>query len=763
MAQPERPKTPATLGAAYLQLAAELFGSATNTQGISTSKTCNLCNSCNHPHDDAEIEGMMVTCSGGEHVTECVTANGYHEVPTPPNDGVGCPHRPLEFPGLHERLHVLSGTCNRKSPQNPESDGTTFEQVTRVTQVTRFWRRYSPKDGAAEPLLEHAQGRTGALDQKSKDDGVPHPSGQTTETHHIQVRGSEVPAFHLITEPSALTSILPRLLSAAVVGLDCETTGLDPFTAQLRLVQLAAPGEPVFVVDCFAVDPRLLQPLFTTAQTPVIVGHNLAFDLAFLKQAGISLPTHQKFFDTGLAAQLMEAAPRMPALADLTTNLLGITLDKTHQQADWSRALSPTLLEYAAMDAHVLVPLYNHFTSALKQAGLEQVAAIEFRALPAVVWLRLAGAPFDRDAWRAVADAAYGEKLHLAEELTRTATDLLGSPTLFGRTVNWDSPKQVLELLRQAGLALPDTCEETLRAHSQHPLVALLLAYREASKRCGNYGLEWLRFVHRRTGRVHGDWRQIGTATGRMTCDKPALQTIPRDPRYRACFRPPAGRVLIKADYSQIELRIAAEISGDQRLIAAFAQGADIHALTASRVLGKSLDAVTDDDRQLAKALNFGLLYGMGAATFAQTLRASLALDEEQAKALRERFFAAYPGLRRWHRSQPDGTVEVRTLAGRRRMVERYTDKLNTPVQGTGADGLKLALALLWETQERCPGAVPVLAVHDELVVECDRDQAEDVRAWVVKCMTRGMQTFLRRVPVEVEVTVCRDWSGTPG
>jgi DNA polymerase-1 len=207
-----------------------------------------------------------------------------------------------------------------------------------------------------------------------------------------------------------------------------------------------------------------------------------------------------------------------------------------------------------------------------------------------------------------------------------------------------------------------------------------------------------------------------------------------------------------------------AEVSGDERMLAAFARGDDLHTLTASSVLGKAPDAVTNEERQLAKVVNFGLVYGLGPAVFADYARTAygLTLTNDEAKTLRDRFCAAYPGLKRWHRSQPAGAVEVRTASGRRRMVERFTEKLNTAVQGTGADGLKLALALIWETRHRCPSAVPVLVVHDEVVIECDADEAERARDWLVDCLQRGMQQFLRQVPVTVEALICRDWSRTP-
>ena len=569
--------------------------------------------------------------------------------------------------------------------------------------------------------------------------------------------------YRLLTDATAVQEALPALLSAPHLGFDVETTGLDPHADRLRLVQLAVPGGPTYVVDCFVVDPRVLAPVFEHA---TLVGHNLKFDLRFLMASGLPVPDGKRLFDTILAAQLLDAGLPNPGhgLDDLARRFLGVELPKALQQADWSGRLSPAMIEYAARDAAIVLPLRERLQAEIAGAKLERVSSLEFRALPAVAWLEHSGAPFDTEAWRALADAALLEKLRLADELTALAEALLGKNSLFGREVNWESAPQVLRLLREAGLDLPNTAEEALLAHRDHPLVSNLLTFREAAKRCGTYGLNVLADVHPATGRIHADWRQIGAASGRMACTKPNLQNVPRTPAYRACFKAPEGRVLVKADYSQIELRIAAEIAGDQRMLDAYQRGEDVHAVTARLVLGKQ--EVTKEDRQAAKALNFGLIYGMGAATLRQHAASGYGvhLTEEEAQRFREAFFRAYPGLRRWHRSQPEGEIETRTLAGRRRLnVARYTEKLNTPVQGTGADGLKAALALLWETRDRCPSAVPVLAVHDELVLECDEQDAETARQWLTDCMRRGMAAFLRRVPVAVEARIARDWSGGEG
>ncbi len=570
-------------------------------------------------------------------------------------------------------------------------------------------------------------------------------------------------AVRLITMAADLADALPALRAAPVVGLDCETTGLDPHADRLRLIQLAT-ADGVYVVDGFRVDPRPLAPLFAGDDGPTIVGHHLKFDLRFLARAGLPAPNGRRLFDTLLASQLLGAgtdAGRLDrcSLAAVAARVLGITLDKTLQTSDWRGPLTDDQIAYAATDAAVLLPLYERLAAMLQDAGLAKVARIEFGALPAVAWLEDAGAPFDAARWQQLSDAAVRRQIELEAELARLAgaVDLLGHST-----VNWSSPEQVVAVLRQRGHAVERTDEATLLALADRdPIARLLLEYREATKRAGTYGIAWLRHV-RTDGRIHPDYVQIGAATGRMACHRPNLQQIPRDPAYRACFRAPEGRVLVKADYAQIELRIAAEIAGDRAMIAAFQRGEDLHALTARSTLGKS--EVTKADRQAAKALNFGLIYGMGAARFCEhaAREYGVQFSVEEAEALRDRFFATYPGIRRWHRAQPRGPMTTKTLLGRTRLgVEKFTEKLNTPVQGSGADGLKLALALLWETRDRCPSAVPVLAVHDEIVVECDATEAEAARQWLVECMTRGMQAVLREVPVVVEAQVVRDWSGS--
>ncbi len=574
------------------------------------------------------------------------------------------------------------------------------------------------------------------------DTHLPRP---TEARAHLEKKGNQYPqtpqAYTLVTEAHQLEGLLPYLMAGPVVGFDLETTGLDPHQHRPRLLSLSTEQETylldLFVLPCL----ELLRPLFEASQGPVLVGHNLKFDLTFLMKAGI-WPEGRRLWCTGLAHQVIHHQARMPALADLVPGL-----DKRLQTSDWSGPLSEAQLTYAARDTQVLLPLYCQQQGEVQRLRLERVLEIESRALPAIAWMGLMGVPFDPERWLSQAKNAESRAQEVLKRLDWR--------------VNWDSPRQVLEALRRAGLQLSDTREETLARYREHPIVAALLSYREHKKRSSTYGPSWLESLHPLTGRIHPSWHQIGAESGRMSCSRPNLQQVPRTPEYRACFRAPEGRVLVKVDYSQIELRLAAQIAPEPRMQQAFQRGEDLHTLTAKLVTGRSEPSKAD--RQLAKALNFGLLYGMGAESLRTYARASygLNLTPQEAEELREAFFRAYPGLKAWHRRQPEGEAEVRTISGRRRVTSRYTEKLNTPVQGSGADGLKLALARLYESRHEAPGCFPVLAVHDEVVVESPYNRTTAAHAWLTRAMQQGMESILTEVPVGVEAGVYEDWGVT--
>ena len=457
----------------------------------------------------------------------------------------------------------------------------------------------------------------------------------------------------------------------------------------------------------------------------------------------------------------MSTKKRVPHnLKDVTLRELGIVLDKEQQTADWRRDLAPEMLGYAARDSEVLLPLAEELGRKVEAANVARAMEIEHRALPAVVWMSNAGVPFDAEGWGRRLKEIEAERARFAEKLNELAPD---RPD--GGSWNWAAWQQVLKAFALLGIELPNVKEETL-VRCDHPLASALLSHKKTAKVLSTYGASLLERVE--DGRIYAAWRQIGAGTGRMACSKPNLQNLP--PEVRQHVRAPEGRLLVKADYSQIELRIAAKISGDETMLGAYHRGEDLHTITAMGITGQ--EEISKEERKLAKAVNFGLIYGQGAQCLKNYARSGYGVEMSLAEAerYRRRFFETYPGIKRWHERESEehnrGNTETRTLIGRRRTgVGRFTERLNSPVQGTGADGLKLALALLWERRHECPGVVPILAVHDEVVVECDEAQAVEAETWLKKAMIDGMGEVVEStalegatVPIEVETRRARVW-----
>lgn len=562
----------------------------------------------------------------------------------------------------------------------------------------------------------------------------------------------------LVNDLAGLEALATALDGTDRVALDVETTGLDPRTNRVRLLSLGVNtidgGTFAYLVDCFEVDPA---PLWERLAEKELIIHNAAFDLRFLAQHGF---VGGKVRDTMLLAQMLAAGTNERcSLAACSIRFLGRTLDKAEQLNDWTGVLTGSQLEYAAADVAVLMPLLDVLEARIREAGMDQAAEIEFRCLPSLIWMARQGVGIDRATWQARAIQAGEEAGKIREMLDQQSPRRPGD--LYDSSWNWDSPAQVKEALDIAGCRLESTGDDALAA-VEHPLADLLRKYRLARKRSTTYGAGWLDHVAD-DDRVYPGWRQLGASSGRMSCSDPNMQQLPRGD-YRSCVVASVGRLLVKADYSQIELRIAAKISGDKALLDAYRAGEDLHIRTARNVLG--IQEVTKQDRQLAKALNFGLLYGMGANGFRIYAKSQYGLDLSDAEARRykEAFFKSYPGLAAWHsRVRTRKGTETRTLAGRRLVLNDKTPdtiRLNAPVQGTGADGLKLALALLWERRSQAFDAFPVLAVHDEIVVETDADKTGVAAAWLKAAMVDAMAPLVDPVPVEVDVKVARTWGG---
>jgi len=580
------------------------------------------------------------------------------------------------------------------------------------------------------------------------------------------------PAYTVVTEATQLARLLPQLQSAPLLGIDTETTGLDPLTHRLRLVQLAT-ADHVIVVDTATVPVQMLAPLF--AQEREWVVHNGLFDVRFVTAAGLRWAG--RLFDTMLASQVLGAGTRdgnlrQSGLEVVVQRTLGLQLPKELQHSRWEGPLATAQLEYAVRDAAILLPLADRLKHALRRGSLERAASIENGCVPALAWLELAGLPVDAERWVARAHQEEARVRRLEAQLqTLVGTEGEQLHLLETPAINWQSPAQVRALLQARGHRLTATDSKTLST-LEDPLVPVLLEYREAVTRAGTYGREWVdTYRHPRTGRLHADYFQLGAWSGRMSCGNPNMQNIPRSAEYRSLIRAEAGRAIIKADLSQIELRLAAVIAQDTEMLGAFRSGADLHTVTASRVLGVPVQQVTKRHRQLAKSLNFGLLYGMGARGLRgyAARQYQVALTPAEAEAHRQRFFRTYPGLQRWQRQtaawlEREGMVETRTLAGRRQLaVKHFSVALNSPVQGSGADGLKLALTRLYQHREEVPGVKLIAVIHDEVVAEAPAAEAEHTAAWLTRHMSAAVQELVGdTVPIVVDTTVGRDWAGSP-
>jgi len=578
--------------------------------------------------------------------------------------------------------------------------------------------------------------------------------------------------YKLITEAGDLAQATNDLRGEQVIGFDTETTGLDPHTSKLRLIQLAK-KQTSFIIDCFRLSRDQLKPILDllASPRPVKIAHNAKFDAKFImRHCGARLGG---VFDTYLASLLASAGDDNDrhSLEAVVNRHLDLRLDKSAQTSDWSRELSEYQLEYAARDAQVLLPLRERLLEKLREMDLLLVAELEFDCVLSIAALELAGIYLDVERWRDLIGRIQVEHDRVAEELHQELSVASPQMSLFGgvmERINLDSPAQVKEALAAIGIEVEDTREWTLQklAH-QHPVLAKLLEYRGLSKNLSSYGEGMLDYINPATGRIHADFRQIGTPTGRITTSSPSLQQIPHTTEYRSCFRAPAGRKLVISDYSQIEMRILADFARDEALLKAFDSGADLHRMTASQMFGVPLDQVTPRQRESAKGLNYGLVYGMGADGLASRIESSV----KEAEILIERYFKAYSGVERWLKEAAETAVRerrARTASGRLWIFHldphdrsqlgalKRVGK-NAPIQGTASDIFKRAMTLLDQALLSRDAQI-VNSIHDEIVVECEESIAEEVKQIVVRKMIEGAKEFLPRVPVEVEAVISDAW-----
>ena len=566
----------------------------------------------------------------------------------------------------------------------------------------------------------------------------------------------------LVADRAMVAGIAAAIRQSGSVALDLETygsgkgDGLDPWKGDIRLLSLCVPGGDPWLLDLRTIGYDLGE-LKDALEGCEITAHNAKFDLLWLRVKCGLLTT--KVFCTLTTARLLTAGIRPGNNLDqCLERYCDIKPAADHSTSDWGgMVLTDAQLAYAARDVAHLYQLAAAQRELIIEARLDDVWQLEMRLLPAVVEIEASGIAVDLDRLKSLQHKHHTHALELAAQLR----ELLKQPGL-----NPSSPVQLTKALQAQGINIASTSEETLKAADDGTIIPAVLAFRAAEKQTQQ--ADTLLSRVRTDGRIHGRFDPTGTATGRFSSKDPNLQNIGRG-ELRSCFIPAPGHKLVVADYSQIELRAAAAIAGETRMIEAYKRREDLHRQTAAAVLGKPLAEVTNADRQTGKAVSFGLLFGQSAPGLVRYAASSygVTLELEQANQIRRQFFHTYGALRQWHgesRNKAEaGAREARTVMGRRRVIppdatewDRFTALVNTPVQGSCADGMKRAIVRLHH--ELPIEARIVSTVHDELLIEAPENMAAAVCDQVNQVMCEAMSELFPTVPIEVEAHVCDNW-----
>jgi DNA polymerase-1 len=582
---------------------------------------------------------------------------------------------------------------------------------------------------------------------------------------------------------------LGKLDEADLIAFDTETTSLDPMQADLVGLSFAVNGYEAIYIPVGHDYPgapqqldletvlKALKPLLEAKSTKK-VGQHIKYDMNVLSRYGIAV--QGVAFDTMLESYVFNSTGSRHDMDSLALKYLGHQTThyqdiagKGAKQITFNQVSIEDAGPYAAEDADITLRLHQHLWPRLQaEPALEKVLTdIEIPLIPVLARMEQAGVLIDG-------------KLLLTQssELARRMLELEGQAhKAAGQPFNLGSPKQLQQILfeklelpviRKTPKGQPSTAEDVLRELAdKYELPKLVLEHRSISKLKSTYTDKLPAQINPQTGRVHTSYHQAVAATGRLSSSSPNLQNIPiRTPqgrKIRQAFVAPPGNLILAADYSQIELRIMAHLSADKGLLKAFHDGVDIHRATAAEVFGESYEKVSDNQRRSAKAINFGLMYGMSAFGLGRQLD----ISRPEAQEYMDTYFSRYPGVQIFMEKTREQAREhgyVETLFGRRlylpeinasNMMRRQGAEraaINAPMQGTAADIIKIAMLNVddW-LQTSQPGARLVMQVHDELVLEVQEAELNDVRDAVIKHMSAAAELD---VPLVVDAGFGADW-----
>ncbi len=597
------------------------------------------------------------------------------------------------------------------------------------------------------------------------------------------------PRYQSVWDDVTLDGWIARLRAAPLFAFDTETTSLDALRAELVGVSFtdrAGEGAYVPLAHDYPGAPKQLDRAVTLEKLRALledpdckkVGHNLKYDITVLGNYDIRLAGIA--FDTMLESYVVDSTATRHDMDSLALKYLGYktvkyedVTGKGKSQINFSEVPIDQAAAYAAEDADVTLRLHEHLWPRLSasEALVKLFREIEMPLVPVLARIERNGVKIDVAMLRQ-------QSTELARRMLEIEADAHG---LGGQPFNMDSPKQIQEVLfrklrlpvlKKTPTGQPSTAEDVLQELAlDYPLPRLILEYRSLSKLKSTYTDKLPEMINSATGRVHTSYHQAVAATGRLSSSDPNLQNIPvRTPegrRIRQAFVAEPGYRVISADYSQIELRIMAHMSGDEGLIRAFAQNEDIHRTTAAEVFGVSRELVSDEMRRHAKAINFGLIYGMSAFGLARQLR----IDRAAAQRYIDLYFARYPGAKDFMdriRVQARERGYVETLFGRRlylpeinaanqsRRQAAERAAINGPMQGSAADLIKRAMLRVDDWIERSHLDVKmIMQVHDELVFEAAEDAVETAVDDIRRCMVEVAQLA---VPLVVDIAVGLNW-----
>ncbi|MCX6286981.1 MAG: DNA polymerase I [Bacteroidetes bacterium] len=674
----------------------------------------------------------------------------------------------LEFRALGERVFKWAETLGREEGRKEERD-----------EKREEGRKAEGKEGRGEIHPDLFSDLPHVLPHE-----IPHEIHHDLP-HEIHHDISSTPhTYHLVTTPETRRSLISILKNHKTFCFDTETTGVDPNNSELVGMSFSVKLHEAYYIpfpENYHETELIVQEFKEVLEDPMIekVGQNMKFDLAILKWYGIDVKT--PMFDTMLAHYLIQPDMRhnMDFLSEIYLKYKPVPIEsligkKGSGQLSMRTVDTETVKEYAAEDADVTLQLKNVFEPLLAGSDTRKLFdEIEIPLIPVLASMEKEGVRIDASVLNEYSGELEKEVLITQEEIYKDA----------GTTFNISSPKQLGEILydrlkivekpKQTKTKQYSTSEDVLtKLEAKHPIISKILEYRSLTKLKSTYVDVLPGLVSARDNRIHTSYNQAVAATGRLSSNNPNLQNIPirteKGREIRKAFVPRnENYTLLSADYSQIELRIIASMSGDKNMIEAFRKGEDIHQATAAKIYNLKPSEVSKDMRRNAKMVNFGIIYGI--SSFGLSERSGM--SRKEASDVIRQYFEQYPGIREYM----DNTIAfarangyVETLMKRRRYlrdihsnnanVRGFAERnaINAPVQGTAADMIKIAMIRIFdEFEKRGLRSRMILQVHDELVFDVHQAEVEDVK----KIVETGMKNaLLLDVPVEVDMNTGANW-----